>query len=91
MVSGGFEQDVLWSAVKDRASDCRWPRRAGHEGHRALCAAFRRESDDQERLAVSSHDRANPKKSSPKTALNRKTLYRKSQKYSFLTPDWSAP
>jgi hypothetical protein len=27
------------------------------------------------------HDRASPKKSSPKTALSRKTLYRKSQKY----------
>jgi hypothetical protein len=36
-------------------------------------------------------DRASPKKSSPKIALHRKTLYRESQKYAFLTPDWSAP
>jgi hypothetical protein len=36
-------------------------------------------------------DRASPKKSSPKTALKRKTLCRKAQEYSFLTPDWSAP
>jgi hypothetical protein len=36
-------------------------------------------------------DRASPKKSSLKTVSNRKTLYRTSQKYSFLTPDWSAP
>ena len=36
-------------------------------------------------------DRASPEKSSPKIALNRKTLYRKLQKYPFLMPDYPVP